>query len=88
MMIDEWQARKKQEMLNDDKEIKVKIPLDYHIKLHTVKVIKGQNISETVKAALAHYFQEMRMADAAIPAAPTVMVTTDAPATRERDLVL
>ena len=61
MMIDEYQTRKKMELSTDDREIKVKIPLDYHIKLHTVKVVRGQNISDTVKLALEGYFNELRM---------------------------
>lgn len=39
------------------KEIKVKIPVGYHIKLHTLKVLKGQSISDTVELALAKYFE-------------------------------
>ena len=39
------------------KEIKVKIPVGYHIKLHTLKVLKGQSISDTVELALERYFQ-------------------------------
>ena len=59
MMIDEFQERKKPMMMSDDKEIKVKIPLDYHIKLHTVKVVSGVPISDTVKVALENYFGEL-----------------------------
>lgn len=44
--------------LADGKEIKVKIPLDFHIKLHTLKVLKGQSISDTVELALKKYFTE------------------------------
>lgn len=40
----------------DGKEIKVKIPVEYHIKLHTLKVLKGQSISNTVEKALTRYF--------------------------------
>lgn len=61
MMIDEFQTRRKMELGTDDREIKVKIPLDYHIKLHTVKVVRGQNISDTVKLALEGYFNELRL---------------------------
>ncbi len=39
------------------KEIKVKIPVGYHIKLHTLKVLKGQSISDTVEIALEKYFR-------------------------------
>ena len=44
--------------LNEAKEIKVKIPLDFHIKLHTLKVLKGQSISDTVELALQKYFSD------------------------------
>ena len=46
-------------MLQDEKEIKVKIPLEFHIKLHTLKVLKGQSISTTVEEALTRYFQQL-----------------------------
>jgi hypothetical protein len=59
MMIDEFQEKKKPASMADDKEIKVRIPLDYHIKLHTVKVVSGVPISDTVKAALEGYFAEI-----------------------------
>jgi len=41
---------------DEEKEIKVKIPVEYHVKLHTLKVLKGQNISSTVEHALTRYF--------------------------------
>ncbi len=44
--------------LTEAKEIKVKIPIDYHVKLHTLKVLKGQSISDTVEHALQKYFNE------------------------------
>ncbi|HWG90292.1 MAG TPA: hypothetical protein VNZ52_05515 [Candidatus Thermoplasmatota archaeon] len=44
--------------LNEAKEIKVKIPLDFHVKLHTLKVLKGQSISDTVELALQKYFSD------------------------------
>ncbi|HET6405501.1 MAG TPA: hypothetical protein VFH78_12715 [Candidatus Thermoplasmatota archaeon] len=43
--------------MDSGKEIKVKIPVGYHIKLHTLKVLKGQSISDTVEIALEKYFQ-------------------------------
>lgn len=42
--------------IESGKEIKVKIPVGYHIKLHTLKVLKGQSISDTVEIALEKYF--------------------------------
>jgi DNA-binding protein Fis len=59
MMIDEYQQRKKPQTMDEDKEIKVRIPLDYHIKLHTVKVVAGTPISDTVRVALESYFAEL-----------------------------
>lgn len=44
--------------LGEAKEIKVKIPVDFHIKLHTLKVLRGQNISSTVEIALERYFSQ------------------------------
>jgi hypothetical protein len=41
---------------DEKKEIKVKIPVEYHVKLHTLKVLKGQEISTTVESALTRYF--------------------------------
>jgi hypothetical protein len=43
--------------LDSGKEIKVKIPVGYHIKLHTLKVLRGQSISDTVEIALQKYFE-------------------------------
>lgn len=65
MMIDEFQERRKPNAMSDDKEIKVRIPLDYHIKLHTVKVVSGVPISDTVKVALEDYFEELNAAEEA-----------------------
>jgi hypothetical protein len=39
-----------------EKEVKVKIPLGYHVKLHSVKVLTGKPISEAVAEALDLYF--------------------------------
>lgn len=44
--------------MESGKEIKVKIPVGYHIKLHTLKVLKGQSISDTVEIALQKYFAQ------------------------------
>lgn len=39
------------------KEVKVKIPIGMHIKLHSMKVLTGKQISDAVTEALTHYFQ-------------------------------
>lgn len=41
------------------KEIKVKIPTEYHWKLHTLKLTSGVHISEVVRYALGDYFGEV-----------------------------
>lgn len=37
------------------KEIKVKIPIDQHLRLHTLKLTHGVTISEAVEKALQRY---------------------------------
>lgn len=41
---------------NRAKEVKVKIPMSYHVRLHSVKVLTGRPISDTVAEALEAYF--------------------------------
>lgn len=38
-------------------EMKVKIPLELHIKLHGVRILIGQSISKSAEIALERYFQ-------------------------------
>lgn len=40
------------------KELKVRLPMALHLKLHTAKLLKGQLISDTVRIALERYFRE------------------------------
>lgn len=39
------------------KEVKVRIPLHFHIKLHSMKVLTGKPISDAVTEALDAYFR-------------------------------
>lgn len=66
MMIDEFQERKKPVTMTEDKEIKVRIPIEFHVKLHTAKVVSGKAISDTVKVALESYFAELAQENAAL----------------------
>lgn len=43
------------DQLAEDKQLKVKLPLSLHLRLHSVKVLTGQNISDQVTEALANY---------------------------------
>lgn len=38
------------------KEVKVKIPVTHHIKLHSMKVLTGKQISDAITEALDAYF--------------------------------
>lgn len=48
--------REPKENLNREKEVKVKIPMSYHVRLHSMKVLTGKPISDTVTEALEAYF--------------------------------
>lgn len=41
--------------LDEDKELKVKLPLSQHLKLHSLKVLTGHTISEMVAEALVRH---------------------------------
>lgn len=45
--------------LKETKEVKMRIPIAHLIRLHGLKLLSGQNISETVTKALDHYFQHV-----------------------------
>lgn len=40
------------------KEIKVKIPIEQHLRLHTLKLTRGVTISEAVERALQRFLDE------------------------------
>lgn len=41
------------------KELKVRIPIHYHMRLHGLKILGERSISETVLRALELYFQRL-----------------------------
>lgn len=55
-----------------DKELKVKLPMRLHVKLHTVKMLKGVQICALVEEALDRYFDELRQEKAAVDGAGAV----------------
>lgn len=61
------------------REIKVKIPIEYHLRLHTLKVLRGQSISTTVERALSEHFARLagglHHLDASDPALTEVSVS-------------
>lgn len=53
---------------NRSKEVKVVIPVDHLVRLHSMKVLTGKHISDTVTEALDAYFARQNGAAAAMPA--------------------
>ena len=45
--------------LDERREVKVRIPVAFLIKLHGIKLLNGRGISETVTEALAMYFERV-----------------------------
>lgn len=43
------------------KELRVKIGVEYHLKLHALKLLRGKRMSEAVEEALEHYFERVRV---------------------------
>lgn len=43
------------------KELRVKIRVEYHLKLHALKLLRGKRMSEAVEEALQYYFEKVRI---------------------------
>lgn len=43
------------------RSLKVKIPADYHTKLHSIKVLTGKTISSAITEALREYLDEVEV---------------------------
>lgn len=39
----------------------MKIRVEYHLKLHALKLLRGKRMSEAVEEALQHYFEKVRL---------------------------
>lgn len=44
--------------LSESKTLKVSLPAKLHLQLHSLKILTGTNISDTVEEALDSYFSE------------------------------
>lgn len=64
--------REQQKDLSVRKSIKVKLPIRQHIKLHALKLVTEDNISETVETALDDFFERKEESDAGATAAGQV----------------
>jgi len=47
-----------QDLQNQTKDLKVRLPMSYHMKLQTLKILKGKNMSVAFCEALDMYFAE------------------------------
>lgn len=45
------------EKMDEDRQVKVTVPAETLIKLHSVKILTGKNLSEQVNEALQGYFE-------------------------------
>ena len=61
------------------KEVKVKIPVSHHIKLHSMKVLTGKQISDAITEALDAYFAARAHEGNLDLRLPTPEVVGDAP---------
>lgn len=51
--------RSTEQDLQEDKDMKVSVPVWQHLLLHELKVLTDRTISETVEEALTHEFQRL-----------------------------
>lgn len=61
------------------KELRVKIGVEYHLKLHALKLLRGKRMSEAVEEALEHYFDRVRAETEASGGALPIHVVADDP---------
>ena len=47
-----------EDQMTTTKDLKVRLPVAYHMKLQTLKILKGKNMSESLCEALDMYFAE------------------------------
>jgi hypothetical protein len=64
--------REQQKDLSVRKSIKVKLPIRQHIKLHALKLVTENNISETVETALDEFLDRKEDSDTEAAAASQV----------------
>lgn len=62
------EATRTDEEMRRKRQLNVSIPVYQHVQLHTLKVLRGKNMSQTVYEALEAYFEDLDEFDAdAIP---------------------
>ena len=53
-----FEARRPQSE-GDVKELRVKIDVSYHLKLHALKLLRNKKMSDAIEEALDHYFEHV-----------------------------
>lgn len=53
------QIEERKPSLDSVKEVRVKIPQAFRVRLHTMKALTGKQISDAVTEALEHYFEAL-----------------------------
>lgn len=70
------------------KELRVKIGVEYHLKLHALKLLRGKRMSEAVEEALEFYFDKVRIEQEAAgtrPIGTTLSIIYDAQPAEDED---
>lgn len=58
----------------EERTVKVSIPVRLRMKLHILKILEGQNLSKTVEVALEDYFEKTGMDEINLPNDETELI--------------
>lgn len=58
----------------EERTVKVSIPVRLRMKLHILKILEGQNLSKTVEVALEDYFEKTGMDEIKLPSDETELI--------------
>jgi hypothetical protein len=59
--------RRRPESEGDVKELRVKIDVSYHLKLHALKLLRNKKMSDAIEEALDYYFEHVVQAGGDLP---------------------
>ena len=59
--------------LSEAREIKVKLPVSLHIKLHGIKITRHRSISQVVLEALEEYFKKLERGEISVQEATQLL---------------
>lgn len=63
----------------EDCTMKVTVPVSLRMKLHILKILEGQNLSETVELALENYFEDSGIDEMEFPGEESNLIGLGAP---------